>query len=190
MKNLKILAVEDNPSTRLLVQKKLQKAGYEVRTAGDGVEAVGILSEYFFDVILTDLIMPGNVDGMDVLEKAKERHKRTEVILLTAHATVESAVKAMKKGAADYIEKPINFDELILRLDRISDMKSVMEDAVTVREAMDLTEQAAARTIQDLEIAVSNLQQTCSAIKETLSSQNLDAQERVRLALEMLPLDS
>jgi DNA-binding NtrC family response regulator len=125
MKNLKILIVDDDPVTRLLLNKKLKMAEYEFETAENGVEALNILSKCGFDVVLTDLMMPGGVDGIGVLEAVKEKYTRTEVILLTAFASVENAVEAMKKGAADYLQKPINFDELFLRLDKISNLKKL-----------------------------------------------------------------
>ena len=96
----------------------------------------------------------------------------------------------MKKGAVDYLQKPINLDELMLRLDRISTMKSVVKDASNLREAMDITEKTAAQTIQDLEIMVSDLRKRCSAVNKTLADQNLDANQRIKLAIDMLPSDA
>lgn len=91
----------------------------------------------------------------------------------------------MKKGATDYLEKPINFDELKLRLEKISTMKSLAKDATDLREAMDVTERNAAQTIQDLELMVSELQHKLVEIKRILSEENIDAHKRVKLALEM-----
>lgn len=70
MNNLKILIVEDDPVTRALLEQKLKKAGYEVDTAKNGVEAVDLISGYYFDVVLADLMMPGGVDGIGVLKNA------------------------------------------------------------------------------------------------------------------------
>ena len=97
MKQLKILAVEDDPFTLKMLEKKLTKEGYDIETASDGIEAGKLISQNFYDIIITDLIMPGGVDGIDVLEAAKNKNKQTEVILLTAHASVENAVEAMRK---------------------------------------------------------------------------------------------
>jgi len=184
MKNLKILIVDDDPVTRLLLNKKLKMAEYELETAENGVEALNILSKCGFDVVLTDLMMPGGVDGIGVLEAVKEKYTRTEVILLTAFASVENAVKAMKKGAADYLQKPINFDELFLRLDKISNLKKLAKDATDLREAMDVTERNAAQTIQALEFMVSELQHKFSEIKRILSEDSIDPHKRIKLALE------
>ena len=80
------------------------------------------------------------------------------MIVITAHSSVDTAVDAMKKGAVDYLEKPVNFDELFLRLEKISEVKALMKNAGDLREAMDVTESSAAQTIQNLEIINSNQQ--------------------------------
>ncbi|MEA3357797.1 MAG: response regulator [Thermodesulfobacteriota bacterium] len=174
MENLKILIVEDNAATRLLLEKRLKKRQqYEVYSAEDGDSAVTIISQSYFDVVITDLMMPGDLDGIGVLEYVKRKSPQTEVIILTAHATVDNAVGAMKKGATDYLQKPINFEELFLRLDKIGAIKSLAEDATELREAMDVTERNASQTIQELEIKVSELQQMLSDIKKILSRSDI-----------------
>ena len=186
MKDLKILIVDDDPVTLKLLEKKLKKADYEVETAKNGIEAVQLISKKYYDVVLTDLMMPGGVDGIGVLEAVKERYSRTEVILITAFASVENAVEAMKKGAADYLQKPINFDEVFLRLDKISNLKKLVKDADDLREAMDVTEYNAARTIQELEMMVSKLDGKLAEINSVLAKQNIDTKKRVETALKML----
>ncbi len=186
MKDLKILFVDDDPVTRKLMKIKLKMAEYELETAENGVEALNILAKRGFDVVLTDLMMPGGVDGIGVLEAVKEKYSRTEVVLLTAFASVENAVEAMKKGAADYLQKPINFDELFLRLDKISNLKKLVNDACDLREAMDVTESNAAQTIQDLEMSVSELNDKIFEIRHILSKENVDAAKRVSIALDVL----
>ena len=175
MNKLKILVVDDDPVTRLLLKKRLSKAEYEVESAKNGVEAVGLISKSYFDVVLTDLMMPGGVDGIGVLDAIKTKYSQTEVILITAFASVDNAVKAMKKGATDYLQKPINLDELMLRLEKISIMKSLAKDATDLREAMDVTERNAAQTIQALEFMVSELQHKFSEIKRILSEDSREA---------------
>ena len=186
MTTLKILVVDDDPVTRLLLNKKLTKAEHEVETAENGVEAVDIISKCGFDVVITDLMMPGGVDGIGVLEAVKEKYSRTEVILITAYASVDNAVEAMKKGATDYLQKPINFDELFLRLDKISHLKKLMKDAGDLREAMDVTERSAGQTIQDLEMEVSQLQNSLFDVSHILSKKGIDAGTRVAMALDTL----
>jgi two-component system OmpR family response regulator len=186
MNSLRILVVDDDPVTRSLLEKRLVNSGYRVETASSGNEALDLIRDRFFDVVLTDLMMPGGVDGIGVLEATKNRWNQTEVILITAYASVDSAVDAMKKGASDYLTKPINLEELMLRLQKINTLKSLTKDAEGLREAMDVTEKNAAQTIQDLEIMVSDLQHTCSAIKSTLADENLETTKRIALSLKML----
>jgi len=184
MSNLKILVVEDDPVTRLLLKKKLKQAEYDIETAENGDKAIALISKYGYDVVLTDLMMPGRTDGISVLEAVKEKDYKTEVILLTAYASVDNAVEAMKKGAADYLQKPINFDELMLRLEKIGELKMLLKSAGDLRNAMDVTESNAAQTIQALEIRVSQLQRKLSEIEKVLSDRSDDPGERIRMALE------
>jgi len=186
MKQLKILAVDDDPFTLKMLEKKLNKEGYDIETASDGVEAGKLISRKFYDIIITDLVMPGGVDGMDVLKKVKTKNKETEVILLTAHASVENAVEAMRKGAADYLKKPINFYELTLRMEKIRSYKKLMKNAQDLREAMDVTEQNAAQTIQNLEMSVAELQNVVSEISQVIMSQNIDPRKCVDRVVDIL----
>ena len=183
MQTLKILIVDDDPVTRSLLSKRLSKGEYEVETAENGVEAVRMIAENYYDVVLTDLMMPGGVDGIGVLESAKENNLKTEVILITAHGSIDNAIIAMKKGAADYLQKPINFDELFLRLEKIQNLKHLMKNASDLREAMEITEQTSGETIQNLEMAVADLENRLSQIMTILGKPNLPAEERIRLAL-------
>ncbi|NNF98446.1 MAG: response regulator [Desulfobacteraceae bacterium] len=186
MSRLNILVVDDDPVTVILIQKKLVKEDYAVDTAEDGQQAVDKLTKRYYDVILTDLMMPGDIDGIGVLEAAKEWNIKTEVILITAFASIENAIEAMKKGAVDYLQKPINFDELLLRLEKIKNMKMLMKNATDLREAMDVTEQSSAGTIQVLELEVGKLQTLISDINELLLNDNLDAQSRIERVIEKI----
>ena len=183
MQSLKILIVDDDPVTRSLLSKRLSKGEYEVETAENGVEAVRMIAENYYDVVLTDLMMPGGVDGIGVLETAKEKNLKIEVILITAHGSIDNAIVAMKKGAADYLQKPINFDELFLRLEKIQNLKHLMKNASDLREAMEITEQTSGETIQNLEMAVAELENRLNQIKTILGQDGLPAEERIRMAL-------
>jgi two-component system OmpR family response regulator len=183
MQSLKILIVDDDPVTRSLLLKRLTKGEYEVESAEDGVAAVRMIAQNYYDVVLTDLMMPGGVDGIGVLESAKENNLKTEVILITAHGSIDNAIVAMKKGAVDYLQKPINFDELFLRLEKIQNLKHLMKNASDLREAMEITEQTSGETIQNLEMAVADLEYRLNQIKAILNQQDLPAEERIRMAL-------
>ena len=187
MSNFKILVVDDDPVTRQLLKKRLAKSHYDIETACNGDEALDIISNRLFDIVITDMMMPGTTNGIGVLEAAKDRWKSTEVIVITAYGVVDNAVEAMKKGAADYLEKPINLDELMLKLDKIRNIKSLAKDASDLREAMDITEKNAADTIHNLEFMVSELQHALSAIRKILVDRDLDPLERISQALEIPP---
>lgn len=186
MKKLNILVVDDDPVTRLMLNKTLSKAECEVDLAEDGIQAVELISKHYYDVVLTDLMMPGGVDGIDVLEATKAKYKDTEVILITGHASVDTAVTAMKKGAADYLQKPVNIDEVLLRLERISELKTLAKNAGDLREAMDITEKNAGETIQSLEIAVADLEHKLTDVKDILSERAKDPDSLVDMALQRL----
>ena len=188
MNNLKILVVDDDLVTRLMLKKTLEKFECEIDTAEDGVKAVELLSSNYYDVVLTDLMMPGGIDGIGVLDAVKEKYTDTEVILITGFASVDTAVTAMKKGAADYLQKPINIDEVILRLERVAKVKSLAKNAGDLREAMDITERNAGETIQTLELAVSELEHKLTDIKDLLAERERggDADSIVSLALRIL----
>lgn len=183
MQTLKILIVDDDPVTRSLLSKRLTKAEYEVEAADSGVEAVRMIAQYYYDVVLTDLMMPGGIDGIGVLEIAKENNLKTEVILITAHGSIDNAIVAMKKGATDYLQKPINFDELFLRLEKIQNLKHLMKNANDLREAMAVTEITSGETIQNLEMTVADLDDRLSRIKAILTQRELAAEDRIRMAL-------
>ncbi|RMD86007.1 MAG: sigma-54-dependent Fis family transcriptional regulator [Candidatus Dadabacteria bacterium] len=107
----RILIVEDDFAMLETCAQVLARAGFEVRTAGSGREALEVLQASAFDVVLTDLRMP-EVSGLDVLRAAKHSDPETVVILITAFPTVDTAVEALKQGAADYLLKPFSTEQL------------------------------------------------------------------------------
>jgi DNA-binding NtrC family response regulator len=185
MNSLTILVVDDDPVTRDLLQKRLSKENYEIELAEDGVQAVRQLQKKRYDVVLTDLRMPGDIDGIGVLESAKEADIKTEVILITAHASVGNAIEAMKKGASDYLEKPINFDELLMRLQKVRNTKSLIKNASDLREAMNVTEKTSSETIQHLELLTAQYQDRLERIQAILKDGALSPLEKIQRALEV-----
>ncbi len=186
MKNLSILVVDDDPVIRRLLQQRLQRANYQVQIAKDGHEASEMLNSQFYDVVLTDLMMPGGIGGIEVLEIAKSLYSAIEVVLITAHSSVDSAVQAMKKGATDYLENPSNCDELFLKLDKISNLKTILRSAQDLQQAMDTTENVASQTIQDLEMRVAETQGRLDALEAILLDSNEDEDIRITKALSLL----
>jgi two-component system, OmpR family, response regulator len=186
MNNMTILVVDDDPVIRKMLEKRLEKADYEVLIAEDGYQARKILPQQHIDVVLTDLMMPGGIGGIEVLDIAKNLNPNIEVILITAHSSIDTAVEAMKKGAADYLEKPINFDELFLRLEKIANVHSIMRNALDLSQAMDTTESVASETIQNLEIMNAKLQSRLDTLEAMLRNEQTTAYERIEKAIDLL----
>src|SRR5262245_36278049 len=103
--NKKILVVDDEQSMRDLLEIMLKREGYSVETSESGESALKRLEKRSFDAVITDIAMPG-MSGVDLLSKINQRSHGTAVIMMTAHGSTESAVEAMKLGAADYLTKP------------------------------------------------------------------------------------
>ena len=106
-----ILVVEDQETARQSLCELLREEGYQVHEAGDGKAAIKLAEELDLDLVLTDLVLPG-ADGLAVLKHVREISPQTLVILITAHASVETAIEAMRLGAQDYILKPLIFEEV------------------------------------------------------------------------------
>jgi len=114
---MKILLVDDDSSVRRVLQFKLQKQGYTVETAPDGLEGLKLMKENPFDLLLSDIRMP-KMNGIELLNEAKSIQPDIKVILITAHATVNQAVQAVKLGAFDYITKPFEDEELFVAIEK------------------------------------------------------------------------
>jgi two-component system response regulator HydG len=115
----RVLVVDDEPKLGTLLVEALELDGHQAVRAGGGREALALLQHQRFDVVVTDLRMP-DLDGLAVLRAVRALPSPPEVVLMTAHATAESAVEAMKAGAADYVIKPFAVDELRLRVHRLA----------------------------------------------------------------------
>jgi len=112
MKEMKIMLVDDEERFLATTGKLLEKKGYAVITAGSGAEALEKLTDADVDVVILDVKMPG-LDGVATLKEIKKVFPLIEVIMLTGHATVESAVDGLKSGAFDYVMKPCDIDDLV-----------------------------------------------------------------------------
>jgi DNA-binding NtrC family response regulator len=111
MPNQRILIVDDEKNIRLTMTQTLQTLGYEISAAVDGQDALKILTEQEFDLLLLDLRMPG-LDGVEVLRRVVRLRPDIRVIIVSAHGTVENAVEVIKLGAVDFIQKPFSPQEL------------------------------------------------------------------------------
>jgi DNA-binding NtrC family response regulator len=113
-----ILVADDEPGVRESLAEVLRDAGHVVHTAADGTAALKKLEEQDFAVVVTDLRMPG-ADGLDVLKRARDVSPQTLVLVMTAHGTVDTAVEALRAGASDYLLKPVMFDEMLAKVERL-----------------------------------------------------------------------
>jgi len=123
----KILVVDDEPLIRDLLRDILREEGYEVSVAKEGLSALKKVKREETDLVITDVKMPG-LDGIKLLKEIKKVSPSTPVIVITAYGTIENAVEAMKKGAYDYITKPITPDQIKLVLQKISEHKNLLRE--------------------------------------------------------------
>ncbi|MCL4492737.1 MAG: sigma-54 dependent transcriptional regulator [Nitrospirae bacterium] len=130
--NFKILVAEDEDITLKHLVYSLQKEGYTVSGARNGREALESVEKDHFDVLVTDVKMP-EMNGIELLEKVKERNPEVEVLVVTGFGSIGSAVDAMRKGAFDYITKPFDLDELILRVRSIYEHKLLLKENLALK---------------------------------------------------------
>src|SRR3954470_21296917 len=124
----RLLIVDDEPKLGKMLAQMLERDGCEVERVQSGQAALDRLRAERFDVVVTDLKMP-DVDGLQVLQEAKRGAPSTEVMLMTAYASTETAVEALREGAADYLTKPFSMDEFRIRVRRLLDKKSLEHKA-------------------------------------------------------------
>jgi len=129
MEELKVLVVDDEDDFRETFLKRLQKRDLDVSGAESGEKALELLDEKLFDVVILDVKMPG-MDGVETLREMKRKRPLMEVIMLTAHASVESGIEGMKLGAFDYIMKPADIDELMDKMRQAYEKKSIHEEKI------------------------------------------------------------
>lgn len=128
--------VDDDPSLRRITEMQLQDAGYDVLIAANGEEALRLIESEAPGLVITDLKMPG-LSGLDLLRKIRESRPQTTVLMITAFGTVETAVASMKAGAYDYITKPIDYEELVLVVNRAMEHQRLVEEVRTLRVSLD-----------------------------------------------------
>ncbi len=126
-KKMSIMVVDDEEIVRESFFHWFQKYGHMVETASSGFEALEKLEKYPSQVMFVDIKMPG-MDGIELLEKVKQEYPDTIVIIITAYGSIESAVKAMRIGASDYLLKPFKPDQLSLVMERISQQERLVSE--------------------------------------------------------------
>ncbi len=123
----KILVVDDEDIIRDSISFILKKEGYLVEEAENGLVAYERLTEEYFDLVITDIEMP-QMKGIELLEKASVVAPQTTFVVITAYGSLDTAIRALRSGASDYILKPIEFDELLFKLNKLFDLKSIISE--------------------------------------------------------------
>ncbi|MEJ2536376.1 MAG: sigma-54 dependent transcriptional regulator, partial [Calditrichia bacterium] len=131
----RILIVDDEVDALDLMEELFLKHGYETFTARNGMEALAIINEQEPDILISDMVMP-EMYGIKLLEVIGKKYPDISVIMITAHGTIETAVETMKKGAKDYILKPLRLDEILAKVETISQLKSLMKENLYLREKL------------------------------------------------------
>ncbi|MGZ6971955.1 MAG: sigma-54-dependent transcriptional regulator, partial [Thermoanaerobaculia bacterium] len=134
-KNTRILLIDDEEIVRESLSGWLEKDGYTIGTAPDGLLGLKAMDEEPWSILLVDLKMPG-IDGLEVLRRVKAKSPETAVVLMTAYATVDTAVNAMKLGAFDYIVKPFDPEEVSLMVEKIVAQQALVRENVILRKAL------------------------------------------------------
>ncbi len=117
--NIKILVVDDEAPIRDVLSASLKDEAYNVETAEDGLSGLEKMASFEPSVVLLDIWMPGDVDGLEVLKRAKARYQNTDFIIMSGHGTIETAVKATKLGAFDFVEKPLSMEKINILINNI-----------------------------------------------------------------------
>ncbi len=125
---MKILIIDDEAPIRDVLSASLMDEGYEVQAAEDGEKGLLALRQFQPDIVFLDIWMPGNFDGIQVLQKAREMFPATEFIMISGHGTIETAVKATKLGAWDFVEKPLSMDKISIIIQNVSQYRQEKEE--------------------------------------------------------------
>ncbi len=131
----RILIVDDEANARTALAELLRDEGFQVETAADGFKALPKLEEFGPDLLLTDLKMPG-LDGLELMRKAREGDPDIAAVVMTAYGAIDTAVAAMRQGAADYLTKPINVDELLIVMERVLERQRLQRESGILRERL------------------------------------------------------
>jgi DNA-binding NtrC family response regulator len=132
---MQLLMIEDESILRISLQDELRERGYEVHAFADPLPALKFFSQSPVPIVISDIRLP-NIDGIEVLSRIKAMDPDTSVILMTAYGEVSVAVEAMKKGAFDYLTKPFDMEELIIRVERACDLIVLREENLRLRQTV------------------------------------------------------
>jgi len=130
-----VLVVDDEAAARSALVELLREEGFTVRSAADGFKALGQIDDWIPDLLITDVNMPG-MDGMQLMQKVRERIEGVSVIVMTAYGSVENAVAAMQQGADDYLTKPLHFGELLVVVRRVLASHELRRENTRLKSAL------------------------------------------------------
>lgn len=141
--DISVLLVDDEVAFVETMTKRLKKRSLKINSAHSGMEALELLNDDgTIEVVVLDVKMPG-MDGIETLAEIKRKHPLVEVIMLTGHATVSSAIEGMKKGAFDYLMKPCDMEDLVLKVNQAAQKKRDHENKVVEARMKELTQRRA-----------------------------------------------
>ena len=133
----RVLIVDDEEKFSEPLAERLTLRDCDVTTSQTGVDAIAKIKKYNYDVVVLDVLMPG-MSGIETLEKIKKIKPLTEIIMLTGHATVESAIEGMKLGATDFLMKPCKTEDLVLKIQKAHDRKAEQEERIREAKTQDI----------------------------------------------------
>ncbi|MGH8649694.1 MAG: sigma-54-dependent transcriptional regulator, partial [Burkholderiales bacterium] len=131
----RILIADDEDSLRWVLEKGFRGAGYQVTAVKDGTAALKEVEDGPFDMILLDVRMPG-IDGLSLLKQVREKRADAQVVIMTAHGTMQTAVAAMQDGAYDYLAKPFDLDEALLLAERALTARRLTQEVTALRSGL------------------------------------------------------
>ena len=128
----KILLAEDEEITVKHLTNTLKAEGYQVASTSNGLDALQMIEADSYDLLIADIRMPG-LSGIELLGRTKERSPETDVVIITGFGSIGSAVDAMKKGAIEYVTKPFDLDELVLKVNKVRDRKGLVRENIALK---------------------------------------------------------
>ncbi|MFN5620029.1 MAG: sigma-54-dependent transcriptional regulator, partial [Flavobacteriales bacterium] len=159
----KILIIDDEQAIRHALREILEYESFNVTEAEDGPGALKLIEKEAFDVIFCDIKMP-RMDGMEVLSKLKEKGLETPVIMITGHGNVETAVEALKKGAYDFIQKPLDLNRILVSVRNASNQQALQKETKTLRKKIN---KAAGNSIVGESNAISEIKKMIDTVAPT-----------------------
>ncbi|WP_225984660.1 sigma-54-dependent transcriptional regulator [Noviherbaspirillum aerium] len=170
LKSLEVLVVDDEPAIRQILAVRLAKAGCHVVQAADATEALQKLAQGEFEVAISDIQMP-DFDGIELVRRARAAGVDTNFIMMTAYASVDTAIEAIKAGASDYMIKPVRNDEVLHRVAKMADMRRLSSENRVLRSMVNATQEEvygfASPPMRDLERLIAKVAPTDSTVLVT-----------------------